>query len=95
VAERCHCRVPFCRRTVGGNMTPADPWLCCNHWRLVPRWMKRRRTTLARLWRKAGGTNGATWANTPPKARQALRLYWRWWDRMEAVAKERAAGITA
>lgn len=93
MADRCHCLVPYCRRTTG-KLDADDPWICGQHWKLVPRWMKRRRTRLYRLWKKAGGSD-TSWPEQPPKARKALRLYWAWWAKIKKTAIERAVGISA
>lgn len=36
--ERLRCSVPFCGRTTG---EPFTEWVCGNHWRLVPKRLRR------------------------------------------------------
>lgn len=90
MSRPCLCLVPFCHHTTG-RVDAHEEWICAKHWRLVPRWMKRRWSKIRRLWRKAGGDG-------KPKDPQVVRAriaYWRWWDRIKIKAIERAVGISA
>ena len=49
------CEVPFCRRTTGKH-PDAKQWICAEHWRLVPKRLKRlhnaalRKKSTAQIW---------------------------------------------
>jgi hypothetical protein len=40
VSDRIRCAVPFCRRTTA-RFRPPTEWICGDHWRLVPKVMRR------------------------------------------------------
>lgn len=101
---RSGCLVPFCRRT---STLFEREWLCADHWKLVPRELKRFRTqrlkAAYRAWEKAAAALDL--ANQKGEgAREAYfrqsRANRRWhgiergtWRRMKRIAVEKATGL--
>ena len=82
---RLTCAVPGCARTRGQRkgeqpIRDGEEWVCGDHWRLVPRWM---RAIKARAFRRAKRVY------TPAHVRAALRI----WARCKREAIERSVGI--
>lgn len=102
VTERVACLVPFCRRTTA-RFRPPTEWLCQDHWKLVPMWLKSRRRKVRRLAKKvedrflaAYTAQGQTYtAGQHIQVCAAMDLAEKVWVRCKTVAIERAAGITA
>ena len=99
---RLRCSVPFCTRTrgrwKGEPPISADmSWICGDHWRLVPVYMRRRHSRLLRLYTKRYGRAGH-WDYPPgsPDRIGALRLarvLKRAWGQCERAAIEAAVGL--
>jgi hypothetical protein len=95
------CMVPSCKAQTGRfellengrwleSDSPVAEWLCTRHWALVPRYMKRRRTKLIRLWRKYN-PSGKFWdyPGGSTERRRILRietLIRRTWSRCVQIA---------
>jgi N-acetyl-beta-hexosaminidase len=96
VADRQPCLVPFCRRTCrlrdGVTADRAHPWICGDHWRRVPKRLKRRRQRIYRIWKKGAERTDVKSRRLEYRARV---LYWRMWDKIAAQAIEISAGITS
>lgn len=90
--ERLACCVPFCGRTFRNDKkgTPypeGSEVICGKHWRLLSRDRRRRYSRLLRLYKGRKGTlQGAL-------AERICRLLNEEFDRMKAIAIERAGGV--
>lgn len=79
MTERLRCCVPFCRRTTKQAEFPE--WICGDHWCLLPKQRRRAYGRHVKRWRRYGPTHYGIAAN-------------RIWNRLKAMAIERAAGIS-
>lgn len=102
MTDRISCCVPFCRHTRGQRkgeppITENTEWICGDHYRLVPRYIRSRRAKLDRLYAKRYGDNG--YWTYPPGSPQRLgaikldRLCSKSWERCKSAAIEAAGGI--
>ena len=74
------CCIPFCHRQTS-KYPDCEEFLCCDHWPLVDRSLRKLRTRIWRRWRKYGRPPTAGLINA------------RIWSKMKTQAAERAAGI--
>lgn len=88
MGNRIACLVPFCRRTRGDRrgdpVVPSMEWICGDHWRAVPKRLKRRRQMLGRMARRTAD-------------QIKLNRIWRAddaaWAQCKRAAIERAVGL--
>lgn len=96
------CEVPGCRRSRGQHkgeppIREDEEWICGEHWKAVPSFLRRRKSRLARRYRRAFGDT-PFWqfpAGSPDrlasfKLDKMLRMSWAICKR---AAIERAVGI--
>lgn len=100
MAERMHCLVPGCRHTRGirkGETRLPGEWICGDHWRLVPRYLRARRTSLWRRYRlRLGDVSYWEYPSGSPNRLlgvRLMRLEGMAWDACKRKAVERAMGI--
>lgn len=79
MTDRLECVVPLCRRTTAH---PYGEFICGKHWPLLSRAEKARFHRLKRMWRRRAA-----------ERRRIRLLIDREWERLKALAIERAFGI--
>jgi len=98
VTDRIPCCVPYCRRTASRAKFPhCSEIICGKHWRLAPAAWRRRRSRLARRYRRRFGDN-PPWhypAGSPDRidAVRLRRLDNQLWERCKKAAIEAATGL--
>ncbi len=99
---RLACIVPGCKHTRGQRKgeTPieeGEEWVCGDHWRAVPSYLRRRKARFARLYRKRFGDDPFwQFPAGSPKRIEAVRiknLRARSWEQCKREAIERGLGI--
>lgn len=90
-AARIVCQVPGCMNS-SGRFARSYGYLCSRHWRMVPRWMKRRRAGLAASLRRRGELVDQE-RSYSPKTVRAQALLCGCWDGMVRAAIRRALGL--
>jgi len=84
-SDRIPCCVPFCRRTAARRDFPfAGEILCGKHYRLASKVLRRRRSRLKRIGKRA--LDASTWARID-------RLDAILWRQIKSQAIERAFGV--
>lgn len=84
---RLNCIVPGCRHTRGRRkgeppILDGEEWICGDHWKAVPAFMRRRKTLVGRRYRcRFGNTQWWEFPAGSPERLQAVRL-----DRMRRMA---------
>ncbi|KFL31413.1 hypothetical protein JP75_07565 [Devosia riboflavina] len=100
--QRLNCSVPGCTRTRGDRkgdvLGPYIEWICADHWKLVPRWMKAARNRARRRLRRAESILATVamveaWTTVHETARRADAAQWRLWKRLKRAAIERSVGL--
>lgn len=89
MTKRISCCVPFCAHTRGDRkgqppLKEGDEWICGDHWRLVSKVLKRRRSKLKRYRRRL---------HPSPKVDRLFEIDDRLWLAAKKQAIEKAAGI--
>lgn len=102
MTDRLCCCVPGCRRTRGQRkgeppITAGMEWICGDHWKLVPTFLRQRKSRLGRRYRRAFGDT-PYWqypAGSPDRlaAVKLDRMCGRAWEICKRAAIERALGI--
>lgn len=88
---RIRCQAPICPNS-SARFAGCDGYLCSRHWREVPRWMKARRSRLARRLIRLGELQDGKVAYTALTPR-AGRLMSAAWSAMVRAAIRRASGL--
>ena len=89
MTSRCRCLVPFCRRSRGPRkgddppITETTEWVCADHWKAVPKSLKRRRSRIVRMMGRASGE----------RLHRLDAIDRKLWERCKTAAIERAAGL--
>lgn len=101
-ADRLQCVVPGCSRTRGQRkgeppIREGEEWVCGHHWALVPAFLRRRRSRLKHLYRRAYGGE-PYWrfsAGSAPRvaAVRLDRMLRQSWALCKRAAIERAVGL--
>jgi len=99
---RLKCLVPGCRRTRGQRKGEApisgdERWICADHWRLIPAYMRRRYRKIIRRYERAFGS-AAFWTfpgGSPARlaALRLVRMQGKAFDLCTRKAIEKAAGL--
>lgn len=98
MVDRLACCVPFCRRTTKADFSE---WVCCDHWRIVPRALRAEYAAAKRKARKIIARKPAyrEWWTLPAGSSDRFAAIGLWrrlnrmWERCKAAAIEGAAGL--
>lgn len=93
---RCSCLVPGCNHTKRFER-PDIEWVCADHWRLVPPWLRRRKSRLFARYRRLFGDE-PFWKFPPGSERRLAavrmnRLLEAVWRICRRAAIERSMGL--
>lgn len=102
MGQRVSCIVPGCSRTRGQRkgeppIRLGEEWICGEHWRLVPTFLRRRKSRLAQRYRRRFG-DAPFWrypAGSPNRIEAAKldRMLRTAWAICKRAAIERAVGL--